>query len=209
VLFLVGFTAWGTLRVSALRSSQQPTSTALSISDVLLETPLAGASMTPSLPAQTGQFTALPGSETTAAASALPQETLNATLVSLPGAATPTPDFGGAPVQVYLVVRQRAWMRISVDGEVVFEGRVIPGSAYPFAAEGRIELVTGNGAGLQVFFNQQDLGVLGLFGEVVERVFTVQGVVVPTPAVPPTFTPAPTSTPTPRGTPGPTLIITP
>ena len=75
-----------------------------------------------------------------------------------------------------MVVQQRTWMRVTVDGEVAFEGRVLPGSAYPFAGEERVELVTGNGAGLQVFFNQQDLGLLGLFGEVVQRVFTVQGV---------------------------------
>jgi hypothetical protein len=94
-------------------------------------------------------------------------------------------------------------MRVTVDGELAFEGRVLPGSAYPFAAEERIELVTGNGAGLQVLFNQQNLGLLGLYGEVVQRVFTVQGVLMPTPAVPPTSTPAPTATPTPTPTPTP------
>jgi len=135
-----------------------------------------------------------------------PEETLDTTLVSLPGGATATPDFGAAPVQVFIIVRQRAWVRVTVDGEVVFEGRMLPGSAYPFAAVERVELITGNGAGLQVIFNQQDLGVIGQFGEVVLRVFTVQGVIAPTPIVPPTATPAPTATP---GTPTPTILPTP
>jgi hypothetical protein len=101
-------------------------------------------------------------------------------------------------------------MRVTVDGEVTFEGRLTPGSAYSFAGNERIELVTGDGGGLQVYFNQQDLGILGTYGEVVERIFTLQGVQTPTPAVPPTSTPAPTGSPTPPGTPGtPTVTPTP
>ena len=110
-----------------------------------------------------------------------------------------------------LVAKERAWLRVIVDGEVAFEGRVIPDSAYPFAGNERIELLTGNGAALQVFFNQQDLGILGFYSEVVQRIFTVQGMQTPTPAVPYTATPAPTETPTPPGTPAatPTLTSTP
>ena len=64
-------------------------------------------------------------------------------------------------VQVYVTVRQRAWMRALVDGVVEFEGRVIPGSAYPFAGETSIEIQTSNGAGLQLQLNGVDLGVMG------------------------------------------------
>ncbi|HZD56498.1 MAG TPA: hypothetical protein VE136_07240, partial [Anaerolineales bacterium] len=65
-------------------------------------------------------------------------------------------------------------------------------------------ILTGNGAALQVFFNQQDLGTLGIYGEVVDRVFTPQGMVLPTPS--PTPTTLPTATPEPQltGTPMPT-----
>jgi hypothetical protein len=113
------------------------------------------------------------------------------------------PGLGDAAVQVYVVVRQRAWMRVSVDGKVEFEGRVTPGSAYPFAGNGRIELLTGNGAGLEVYFNQKNLGVLGGFGEVASRIFTVDGIITPTATITPTpQPPTPTSpvTPTPTGT---------
>ena len=88
-------------------------------------------------------------------------------------------------------------MRVSVDGDVEFEGRVIPGSAYTFAGENQIELLTGNGAALQVFFNETDLGVLGVYGEVVNRVFTTDGLLLPTPTITstPTITPEPSPTP--------------
>ena len=77
----------------------------------------------------------------------------------------------------------------------------MPGSAYTYAGNERVILRTGNGAGLQVYFNQQDLGLLGAFGEVVERVFTIQGILTATPGVLPTSTPAPTGSPTPSSTP--------
>ena len=197
VLFLIGFAIWGTLRVSALRSEQQANPTPASISDVLLDTPVAESALTPTL-AEGTSTTGLEGTVT-----ATPQMTMDATLAS--ALITATPDFGTAAVQVYVVVQQRAWMRVTVDGELAFEGRVLPGSAYPFAGEERVELVTGNGAGLQVIFNQQNLGLLGLFGEVVQRVFTVQGVILPTPVIPPTSTPSPTATPAAAVTPTPTL----
>ena len=99
-------------------------------------------------------------------------------------------------MQVYVTVRQRAWMRVTVDGEIEFDGRVIPGSAYQFAGENQVEILTGNGAGLQIFFNQEDLGTMGLFGQVVQRVFTPQGIQTPTP----TITVTGTATPRPSAT---------
>lgn len=194
VLALLALVVWGTLRVSALRSAQQAVPTPASISDVLLETPAAGASPTPTPAGGT------PTPSLEAPAAITPEQTSDTTVVSF--GVTATPDFGAAAVQVYIVVQQRAWMRVTVDGEVAFAGRVLPGSAYPYAGNERIELITGNGAGLQVFFNQQDLGVLGLFGEIVQRVFTIQGVILPTPVALPTSTPAPTATPTVTGVPG-------
>jgi len=201
VLALLALVVWGTLRVSALRTAQQAVPTPASISDILLETPDAESSATPTLAGSTPT----PGLETPGAVP--PQQTSDATVVSF--GVTATQDFGAAAVQVYIVVQQRAWMRVTVDGEVDFEGRVLPGSAYPYAANEQIQLITGNGAGLQVFFNQQDLGVLGLFGEIVQRVFTVQGVVLPTPVALPSSTPAPTATPTVTGPPGATPTPTP
>jgi hypothetical protein len=96
-------------------------------------------------------------------------------------------------VQVYIIVRQRAWMRVTVDGAVEFEGRVIPGSAYPFSGRSEIIVLTGSGSALEVTYNQTNLGPLGLFGQIVERIYTAAGVLTPTPAESPT--PTPTETP--------------
>ena len=106
-------------------------------------------------------------------------------------------------MQVYLVVRQRAWVVVTVDGEVELNGRVIPGSAYLFSGNELVEILTGNGAALQVYFNQQDQGVLGSFGEVVKRAYSPSGEVKPTATATslPTSTALPTPTITPTASP--------
>jgi cytoskeleton protein RodZ len=141
------------------------------------------------LPSTPGGETATPGGE---AAGALP--------TSAPDVPTAPANFSSAAVQVIISVRMRAWMRVTVDDRLAFEGRVMPGSAFPFAGDQRVEILTGNGAGLDVNFNQSDIGLLGTFGQAVQRVFTVQGVQTPTPSITPTPAPAtatPALTPTP------------
>lgn len=197
IIFLLGFSIWGALRISNLHAGQEPSPTAPPISEILLSTSTAG------LPEA---LTPIPSSEITAAPTSIIEASMITGTVSVDQPATsiipePTPGLANAPVQVYVVAVQQAWMRITVDGEITFEGRVVPGSAYSFAGIERIELLTGNGAGLQVYFNQQDLGVLGAFGEVVERIFSIKGIQTATPAVRPTNTPVPTSPVTPSPTP--------
>ncbi len=171
VTFLGGFIIWGAIRIFALRTTQLPSPTAPSISEVLLSAPTSTITPTPAPPTPTPQ--ALPGVEQTSA---------------LPGL-TPLP--GETGVRVYVTVRQRAWMRVLVDGELEFEGRVVPGSAYQYAGDVSVEILTGNAAALQIFFNQQDLGLMGLFGQVANRIYTREGVLTPTP----TITPTPSATP--------------
>lgn len=188
--FLVIFVVWGAIRIFSMNTTQTPEPAAPSIAEFLLAT-------------------------------ATPNPTLNAVEETLPPALTQAvilPDVSGADataqivlptgagsgVQVYVTVLQRAFLRATVDGKVEFEGRVIPGSAYPFVGESQVEILTSNGAGLQIFYNQasqgqQDLGVLGTFGQVVNRIFTPQGVLIPTATV--TRTPAPTPRTTPTAAP--------
>lgn len=111
------------------------------------------------------------------------------------------PTLSSAPISVYIVASQRAWMRVTVDTSVVFDGRVSPGNAYPFTGRERIDLLTGNGAALSVVYNENNLGTLGTMGEVVSISFTREGTTVPTPA----FTVTPTQTPQPTATLQPTL----
>jgi cytoskeleton protein RodZ len=188
VIFLVVFAGWGAIRIFTVRTEQTPTVTAPSIADVLL------ASSTP-----TTTFTPAPAAPTVHATLAL---LLPISTGALSGG--PLPSNAQGKVQIYITVLQRAWMRVTVDGKIEFEGRVIPGSAYPFVGESQVEILTGNGAAIQVFFNQQDLGEYGGFGQVVDRIFTLQGILYPTPTVTPTpsatlpATAAPPATATPR-----------
>jgi hypothetical protein len=102
-------------------------------------------------------------------------------------------------VQVYVVVHQRAWMRVLVDGQEEFEGRVLPGAAFPYAGDEYVEILTGNALALEVYYNEENIGRLGFFGEVVHQVFAVEGIFTPTP----TNSPTPTATPRVTATPSP------
>lgn len=176
---LLIFVVWGAIRVSSLGAAQQASPTAPAIVDVLA-------------PEATASPTTLAG---TPGVDILPETGETA----VPTLGIPIPVLSEDAVQLYIVVRQRAWVRITVDGQIEFEGRVVPGSAYTYSGQESIELLTGNGAGLQVFYNQTDLGPLGQFGEVIQRTFTPNQIILPTP----TITPTPTMTNTPQATPTP------
>jgi hypothetical protein len=112
------------------------------------------------------------------------------------------PITNDAPVQVYIVVVERTWMRVTVDGQIEFEGRVIPGSAYPFSGRQEVNVLTSSGSAIEIIYNQEAQGPLGLFGQIVERIYTADAILVPTPAQSPTPTPTETleATPTLEGT---------
>lgn len=194
VIFLVVFMVWGAIRIFTLRNAQQPSATAPSIIEVLLAT-----TAVPLQTISTEDETIRPATATPASAGQEEIVVIQAT--SMPGTLQPSSlSATPASVQVYVTVQQRAWMRATVDGKIEFEGRVMPGSAYSFAGNKQVEIITGNGAALQIFFNQQDYGVLGAFGQVVDVVFTVNGIITPTATT--TFTP--TATPRFSPTPSPT-----
>jgi hypothetical protein len=90
---------------------------------------------------------------------------------------TPVPEVtvNPAPLQVYIIVSDRAFLRITEDGELEFNGRVAAGDVFTFSAEEEITLLTGNGAALEVYFNQEYLGSLGTVGEVVSLTFSLDG----------------------------------
>ena len=116
-----------------------------------------------------------------------------------------TPTAGGGAsipldrVLLNITVTQRTWALIVVDGATAFEGQLAPGSVVQYQGATSILLRAGNGAGLTVNYNGQDLGVMGGPGEVVEIIFTPSGQITPT--VTPTLTPTNTivPSPTPRG----------
>lgn len=190
IILLVVIIVWGISQVTAARElASEPT--APPIAEVLLND-------------NSAELAAAPDDEA-AAATRSPEES-NAAIPQTSEAldfdeeAEAIPVLDNAPLQLYLVASQRAWIRVTTDDEISFEGRVVPGNAYSYSAAEKIDLLTGNASALKVFFNQQELGILGEVGEVVTVSFTAAGMIVPTPQIPPTPTETqipPTSTPAP------------
>jgi hypothetical protein len=179
-VLLVGFAIWGVNRVMTIQSQQAVPPTSISISDVLLSSP--------------------DPSSFTATATFIPVE-------AFPGEPTVTVEIPtlnvNAPVQINLVAVERSYLRVVVDGEVAFEGRVVPGNAYPFEAEDQIEVLVGSGAAIRIVYNGRDLGLMGTFGQVVNNIYRSTEIITPTglPTLTPTITTTPTQTAPPTATP--------
>jgi hypothetical protein len=94
-------------------------------------------------------------------------------------------------MQVYIVPNQRVFLQVITGKKTAFLGRTVPGNAYPFTSNERIEVICGNAAGVQIYYNQRDLGTLGLPGQPLRMIFSKDGIATPTSAV----TAAPTNKP--------------
>lgn len=183
-LIVIFMTIWGIGRVSQARANRTPVPTAPSLVEALLPTATLVPTSTSTLPAPADNQLVNPDP-------AQPEET-----------AIPTVQIaGGSSIQAYIITRQRAYLRVTVDGIIAYDGRVIPGENITFSGQEEIRILTGNAAAMQVFFNDQDLGVLGIYGEVVEIFLTREGVIRPTAAPTPTVPPEQLATETAEPTP--------
>ena len=183
-ILLIGFSIWGINRVAMLQSQQEEQPSAPSISDILLASP------DPASIAPTETLVLIETLDEPTATIVIPTQNLNVN------------------VQINLVAVERTFMRVVVDEEEVFNGRVVPGTAYPFEAEEQIEILVGSGAAIRIVYNGQDLGLLGAFGQVINNLYladeiitpTLQATPTPTRTVPPTSTVLATLTPVPTQT---------
>ena len=185
VIALFVFIFWGASQIFTNTEEEVPTE-APSISDMLQST------ITPTLGLETQTTEEV--MENGEVATMLP------TTQGTEQAAASIATANAAPLQLYIIAQQRAWLRVTVDGEVEFEGRTVPGNAYTFSGNNRILLSSGNGAALEVYFNQDYLGTLGEIGEVISLDFSLDGLRVPTPTMTPTGAPTATPTLTPTAT---------
>jgi cytoskeletal protein RodZ len=189
VAVLIVLAIWGVGRVMSSQEVEPASLPAApSISDVLAASPQ---------PAVIQNATAAPAgdlSDTT------PQPTLEVT----PGEIL-------VNVQVVVTAVERAFVRVSVDGDVAFDGRVLRGDSFTYEAQNQVSILTGNGAALRIQYNGRDLGLMGNFGQVVSQIYLASGLATPTATVPPTATNTPltTDTPTPTITATPTFPATP
>ncbi|MBT3321120.1 MAG: DUF4115 domain-containing protein [Anaerolineae bacterium] len=187
---LIAFSVWGLGRIANSRVDIEADATAPSIAEVLMTTPTLSAlsTVTPTLLVNTPAPGVEAGTEVPID-DELPEE---------------EEDLG---VHILVTVMERTWMRVSVDGEVLFEGRTKPSATFVYEGNETVEIFTANAAGVRIAYNQRDLGLLGGFGEVVQRLYGARGIltptVTPTPLITATFTSAITLTPTPSQTPSP------
>ena len=131
----------------------------------------------------------------------LPTPTVLATITPTPRP-TETPEVVTQIIDMQMRITQRAWTRVTVDGEVVDEGALEAGTVKDYEAEESISIRTGNGGGVSLTLNGEDLGPMGKVGQVVEGTWVVdQGEVTEQVPATPAFTPSPvpTTTPTPAG----------
>jgi hypothetical protein len=199
-LIIIALLGWGGYH--AVLSMTEPVTLASTGQFIPLSTeipgtvsPAAGSETAPSgtegAPLSTGEMT--PGA--TASGSAIIPGTVS--VATLSPTDFPTP-LGGVytDVRIHIIVLQRAYLQVEVDGTTKFSGRVLPDETYDFVGQKTVTISTGNGAGIRVIFNGVDGGAMGRFGEVISQTYTPTGIITPIPS--PTATP--TITPTLTGT---------
>lgn len=179
IAVLVGLAIWGIGRVVSLQSQAQLAPTALPIVDVLgsVPAPIESPVVTFVAVDDPSLATSEPGVEEVA-----------------PPEIAATSSTANVTVSVFAL--ERTFVKISVDGEVVFEGRMSPRETKLFEAENQVVILTGDGSALRITYNGADLGLMGGSGEVISRVYLITGVATPTATIPPTPTNTPLTTPT-------------
>jgi cytoskeleton protein RodZ len=94
-------------------------------------------------------------------------------ILPTPTATRPTLPATMETIQMRLDITERTWMRVTIDGEVVFEGLARKGDEpYTWQASQEAQLLTGNAIGIFVTINDVALGKLGGRGEVVDETWT-------------------------------------
>jgi cytoskeletal protein RodZ len=97
---------------------------------------------------------------------------------------TPSPTIFATPVfpvsedgtvRVRLIPDTYAWVSVSADATVVFQGIAEPNQIVEATANDIVIVSTGNGGAFQLFVNGTDWGLLGGQGEIVRRAWTPQG----------------------------------
>jgi hypothetical protein len=80
---------------------------------------------------------------------------------------------------------------VRIDDEDIYRGRVPAGNVLEFQGQEQIEITTGNAGGIRVIYNGTDLGPLGETNQVITLLWTLDGIITPTPSATPTATTSP------------------
>ena len=179
IILLILFTIWGVSRVMLMHSQFYPQATAPELSNALVVT------FQPTV----SQGVTLIAAQDTPSTATLVATSITATLPA------------NINVELNVVAVERTYMRVTADGKVQFDGEAVPGTAYPYEAKSQVEVLVGSASALSITYNGRNLGLMGNFGQVIDNVYTAQGVVTPTATPPPTGTATPRFSPTPSRTP--------
>ncbi|MCA9919655.1 MAG: DUF4115 domain-containing protein [Anaerolineales bacterium] len=120
-----------------------------------------------------------PTPEATATAEEGPSSVLPTSRNDIP-AGNPTPTATRPPlpatmetIDLEIIILERAWMEVTVDGNVLFSGIARPtDDPYEWTANDEVRINTGNAIGVSVIINNVPLGPLGGRGENKEEVWT-------------------------------------
>lgn len=80
-----------------------------------------------------------------------------------------------SPVSISLVASGRSWLRVTLDGEVAFEGTLTAGTTKSFSGTERIDVVIGNAGAVRLVVNGEDRGPAGRTGQVYRASFGPRG----------------------------------
>lgn len=182
-LAAISFGIWGLIKVNQIQRNEGVVPTVPALANLLL--PSATPSLTPN-PTQPGADETTDG-ETTGEGEI--------------GEGNPEGETATGNVRVTLVIHERTFLRVIVDGEEQLNNRVKPNENLLFSGDQEVEILSGSGSAVEVYLDDTSLGRLGNYGQVVDVVVNSQGFVVPTPT--PSLTPSPTSPAVPTATPTP------
>ena len=118
----------------------------------------------------------VPVTQSSAPAASPAPDTSGAVAVGLPA---PRPESSSTPKPAVkrgltLRVTETSWVRVAIDGTVVFEGMLPAGAAKSYAGKSAVVRV-GNAGGVQIAINGKAVGPLGASGDVAERRFVLNG----------------------------------
>lgn len=134
ILGILAFLIWGISQMTFTNEGEETTATLPAVADILLSEP-------------TTEFVA------TVASTEIAEE-----IQTIP---TSTPFYtvsdSDALLEIVLLVRQNIWLKITTDGDLVFQGRQPAGNVLTYTGEESIQLETGNISAIEIIFNQEPL----------------------------------------------------
>lgn len=153
ILGILAFLIWGISQMSFSNEGEESTATLPAVADILLSEP-------------TSEFVA------TVASTEIAEE-IQTILTSTPFYTVSETD---ATLEIVLLVRQNIWLKITSDGDVVFQGRQPAGNVLTYTGEESLQLETGNISAIEIIFNQEPLEPLSEeMGRAAKLLFSEEG----------------------------------